>query len=280
MPRVTVYRRLAAAVALLLPAAVAIVLWLTVPPFAQPQGYHHFADTRGLAGIPNAGDTLSNLAILLVGMSGLACLLHPTVRRGGRAFVHSGEALPYLVFFTGCALVGLGSAWYHLAPDNLRLFWDRLPMSLTFMAMLAGVIGDRVNPALARRTLPVLLLLGAAGAGHWIWTETSGAGDLRLYLATQAVPIASVLLLIALCPCRYTRGRDVLVAIGWYGLALVAENLDRPILALTGLLSGHTLKHLLAATAMAWVLRMLLLRRPLHTAGVGETRGVTDRQLT
>jgi hypothetical protein len=53
-----------------------------------------------------------------------------------------------------------------------------------------------------------------------------------------------------------------LVVLELYGAALAAEIFDRHLFALGGLLSGHTLKHGLAALAAYWVLRMFRLRRP------------------
>lgn len=54
--------------------------------------------------------------------------------------------------------------------------------------------------------------------------------------------------------------------LGLYGAALVAELFDRQIFAFTGALSGHTLKHVLAALAAGWALRMLMLRHPAAPA--------------
>ena len=48
----------------------------------------------------------------------------------------------------------------------------------------------------------------------------------------------------------------------WYGLAKAGEIFDQPIYALTGFVSGHTLKHLCAGLAVYWVLRSLRLRQP------------------
>jgi hypothetical protein len=48
--------------------------------------------------------------------------------------------------------------------------------------------------------------------------------------------------------------------------ALAAEWLDRPLFTLTGMLSGHTLKHGLAALAVYWALRMLRWRQPVGNA--------------
>lgn len=51
------------------------------------------------------------------------------------------------------------------------------------------------------------------------------------------------------------------IVAGLYVLAKALEALDRPIFELGHIVSGHTLKHLAAAGAGYWILRMLLMRR-------------------
>jgi hypothetical protein len=50
--------------------------------------------------------------------------------------------------------------------------------------------------------------------------------------------------------------------VGFYALAKVLEALDKPIFSLGHIVSGHTLKHLVAATAAYWIVRMLQKQRP------------------
>jgi hypothetical protein len=77
-----------------------------------------------------------------------------------------------------------------------------------------------------------------------------------------------VLLIVVLFPARYTRGGDLFGAVIFYALAKVTEDRDGQIYAATGgLVSGHTLKHLLAALGVLWILRMLWLRRPIGAPG-------------
>ena len=64
-------------------------------------------------------------------------------------------------------------------------------------------------------------------------------------------------------PQRYTRGSDLAIVVGFYALAKVLEALDIPIFAAGHIVSGHTLKHLAAAAAGYFILRMLQKRRPL-----------------
>ena len=63
---------------------------------------------------------------------------------------------------------------------------------------------------------------------------------------------------------RYSHGGLLIWAAGWYGLAKIFESNDLGIYRLFGgILSGHTIKHLLAACAVFAIVRQLRLRRAL-----------------
>jgi hypothetical protein len=246
-------------VALLLALAVlAAAVAFALPPIPQDPRYHAFADTRRLLGVPHALNVLSNIPFVVVGLLGLAA-----VARADTPLRSAWERRAWAVVFAGILLTGPGSAWYHLAPTNASLVWDRLPMTVAFMGLLAVVIAERVGLGAGRWLLPPLLLLGVASVAHWALGEARGAGDLRLYGLVQFFPLVAIPLMLALFPARYTRGADVLVAAGWYGVAKVLEALDARVFAAGGLVSGHTLKHLASAIAMAWLLAMVRRRRPV-----------------
>jgi uncharacterized membrane protein YfcA len=135
-------------------------------------------------------------------------------------------------------------------------------MAIAFTGWLAAHLAERIGVRAGLALLPVLLLLGPGGVVYWGLTEAAGAGDLRPYGFVHFYPALLVPLLLWLFPPRYTRGSNVLVVLALYAAALVAERLDHPLFALTGILSGHTLKHGLAALAIYWALRMLRRRRP------------------
>lgn len=238
----------------LLAFAAAFVL----PALPQPAGYHDFADHRAFLGVANALDVSSNLAFLLVGLAGLWIALRP-----GTVFEHAGERVPYAVFFAGVALTALGSAWYHLAPDNERLFWDRLPMTIAFMALIAAQVGDRIDPRAGRALLVPMLAIGAASVVYWRATERAGAGNVVPYGVLQAYSVAILLLISLWLPSRYTRGGDVFAVFACYVVAKLAELLDAQLYGLGHAVSGHTLKHLAAAAGAFLVCRMLALRAPV-----------------
>jgi hypothetical protein len=241
---------------------VALVAVTLLPPIPQDPAYHDFADRRRLLGIPNALNVLSNVPFVLVGALGWTFLLRQGRPRADDPVTESWERSAFGILFAGIGLTGFGSAYYHLAPGNVTLFWDRLPLTIVFMSLFAVVIAERIGLAAGRRLLPLLLLVGAGSVLYWLLGELSGAGDLRPYALVQFFPLVAIPLLL-LFPPRYTRGADLVGALAWYALAKLFELLDARIFAAGGLVSGHTLKHLAAAVAMYWILRMAERRRPL-----------------
>jgi hypothetical protein len=187
------------------------------------------------------------------------------------------ERWPYLVIAFGILLTAFGSAYYHLAPDNARLVWDRLPMTIVFMSLVAAMIAERISVRVGLWLLPPLLLIGIASVWQWHLSELRGAGDLRFYAAVQVYGVL-VPLLVLLLPARYTRTSDLAIVAGWYILAKVLETFDKQIFAATGhIVSGHTLKHLAAAMAAYWILRMVQKRRPLDVTRPESSRRAEGR---
>jgi hypothetical protein len=244
---------------------VVVVVSCLVPRFAQPFSYHLFADRRPFLGIPNFGDVASNLPFAIIGIWGLVFLLQSGFRQKSGAFsepfIDRRERWPYLFVFIGLLLTAFGSTYYHLAPDNATLVWDRLPMTITFMSLVAGVIAERINLRLGLWSLPILMAIGLASVLQWNWSEMRGAGDLRFYAAVQVYAVLVVSLAL-LFPCRYTHSSDFGLVIGFYVLAKILESFDKPIFAFLQVVSGHTLKHLAAAAAGYFILRMLQKRQP------------------
>ena len=242
--------------------ALTVLIAFMVPPIAQDPAYHDLADRRALFGTPNGLNVLSNLPFLVVGALGLAFLARDRSSRSSIAFLTPAERQPYWLLFAGVALTGIGSAYYHWRPDNATLFWDRLPMTIAFMALLASVIGERISRRAGPRCLWPLLIAGAASTLYWHLGEQRGAGDLRPYGLVQFGSMVLVPLILVLFPARYTGTRCLWMSIGWYGLAKVVEYFDHGLFVRVGV-SGHTWKHLASAVAAYWILRMLEERRPL-----------------
>ncbi len=233
------------AVALLLGAALGLH-----GPIAQWADYHAFADTRSWLGLPNAENVLSNLPFAVIGAWGLHALASATKpsRRAWRAFAAA-------VFFTA-----FGSTAYHWAPGNGALVFDRLPIAWACAALTCALLAERVDPRWAR-PLPIFIVLVMAGAavGWWWLTEQMGPGDLRPYLFVQFLPMLLVPAVVTLkLPARSASAlapRDWWVVFGLYAAAKLMELADANILDALVIISGHTLKHLLAAAAAWWLSR-------------------------
>jgi len=243
-------------VALAVVVGVAALLIRRTP---QPLSYHDFADKRSLLGIPNFGDVTSNILFLVAGLWGLVFLCRKSSRE---RFLEARERWAYAIVFLGLLFTAFGSAYYHLAPDNARLLWDRLPMTVVFMPLVAAIIAERVNVRLGLWLLPVLTVVGIASVLQWYLSEERGAGDLRFYAAVQLYALVA-LLVAMLLPPRYTQGPYLLVVAGLYVLAKLCEAADQQIFSLGHLISGHTLKHLAAGSAGLCILRMLQKRQPV-----------------
>lgn len=239
---------------------VAVGGMLCIPRLPQDPDYHNFADQRRLLGVPHALNVLSNAVFCLVGALGLL----EVVRAGRHQFLDPAERWPYAVLFLGLALTGLGSSYYHLEPNNARLVWDRLPITVAFMGFVAALIAERISLKVGIRLLGPLVALGIASVLYWYEGELRGAGDLRFYLLVQFYPLAAAPIVLLLFPARYTGAGYIWGALARYLLAKVVElpALDRGIFGLGGLVSGHTLKHLFAVVGGLWLLRMIQRRQP------------------
>jgi hypothetical protein len=231
---------------------VAVALHARIP---QDPAYHHFADQRLVFGIPHFFDVFSNGALMIVGIAGLLALQR---RRPG--------ALPRLVsayatFFAGSILIAFGSAIYHLNPGDRTLAYDRLPMTISFMAFVAIIIGEHIDVDLGRRALPMLLLIGALSVVYW-----QMRGDLKPYVLVQFLPMALIPIVLLLFPSVFSTVTHFWVMLTLYAAAKVFEVSDHRIYALSGVVSGHTLKHLTAAAAAAMLVVAIRRRQLVRSA--------------
>jgi hypothetical protein len=242
-----------------LPAPI-LLLVAAMGPVPQPVSYHQFADQRMLLGVPHFWNVVSNLPFAVAGLYGCWWLL----QRGpsSRAFVNANERTAYLVFFVGDALTCFGSGWYHASPTNETLVWDRLFMSLMLGSIFAIVVTEFIHSRVGRRLLAPMVLLGVASVLYWAYTESIGRGDLRLYLLVQFYPMLAIPVTLMLFESRYTHSWTFWVLWALYGVAKVAELGDARLLEWTGVFSGHTVKHLIAAGASFVPLISLQRRQP------------------
>jgi ceramidase len=222
---------------------ISLVALLPLPPLLQDQAYHHFADQREFFGIPNFWNVVSNLPFIAVGAAGL---------------LRFHRDATTAVLFAGLFLTGFGSSYYHLDPNDSTLFWDRLPMTLCFAAILAAVVEERVDARAGAMLLRPMLAIGIFSLLLWRWTD-----DLKLYAWAQFFPFVSIIVILQLFPPRYTGGLFWAAAVALYGLAKVLELYDAHIFSFGHLLSGHTLKHVVAAAGGFAILKLFEKRRPI-----------------
>jgi len=235
-----------------------------VPPIPQPLEYHHFADSRTLLWIPNFSNLISSLLFLPTAAYGLKLLFDP--RNGAKRahFQSNSEAIPYAAFFVAAALTCFGSAYYHFSPDNASLVWDRLPMTMAFASLLSIVISERINRRAGLILLPFLVLLGFFSVWQWYQSELAGAGDLRLYLMIQFFPFLLIFYMLFFLRTQYSRGNRFGWVLVLYALAKATELFDQQIFDQLIWVSGHTIKHILAALAIFTLAEMLRCRIPIN----------------
>jgi len=214
------------------------------PPHPQDPAYHNFADRRAVLHVPYALNVLSNVGFLLAGAWAFL--------RIARSPLVGWERGAGWIFAAGLVLTGLGSAWYHWAPSNASLVWDRLPLSALFPTVLAVVIGDRVSRTAGRTLLAPLALGAVASVLYW-----QRCDDLRPYGLAQFLPMLLIPLMLALFPGQRPTA-PLLVGVVIYALGKVTELSDGRIFALGGIVSGHTIKHLLAAVAAVFIVRWMV----------------------
>lgn len=219
-----------------------IAIFVFVDPYPQPQDYYAFADERTLLGIPNFWNVVTNAVFLVPGIAGLWIL-------GSKE--HAGivaDLFPaYHVLFIGVLLTAFGSGWFHLAPDNDSLFWDRLPMTIAFMSLVAVIVGEHISERLGRRLLWPLLSIGAASVFYWDYSESQNAGDLRLYGLVQFLPMLLIPAILLMYRSVFDKTRFIWVVFLFYALAKAFEQLDATLYDLGGVISGHSIKHVCAA---------------------------------
>jgi hypothetical protein len=220
-------------------AFVGIVATFIVPPIAQDDAYHQFSDQATVLGIPNFWNVISNVTFLIVGTLGLVRLQS----------IVSASKIQYLLFFLGVALVAFGSGYYHLHPSNTTLVWDRLPMTIAFMALFSIVISEFINEGLGRKLLLPLLIVGLLSIVYWLVFN-----DLKVYVLVQFYPIVAILISLIFFQSVYTLKLGYWLLVLAYIVAKLFEHFDGVTHQAFGWLSGHTLKHIVAALGIYYLL--------------------------
>jgi hypothetical protein len=221
---------------------------LFMDPIEQNTQYHNFSDENYHFNIPNFWNVVSNLPFLLIGLFGLIK-------------IKSITSMPrqYVFFFLGVSFVAFGSAYYHWNPNNQTLVWDRLPMTIAFMSLFSIVISEFINEKKGQQLLFSLIGLGVLSVLYWIYFD-----DLRIYLLVQFLPMLAIPVILLFFRSKYSLTRGYWWLLLAYILAKVFEHFDTQINLSLGVISGHSLKHLMAACGIGILLTTYLNRKKIE----------------
>jgi len=223
-------------------AVLAVIAIMTQDPIAQDPAYHLFADTRGILNLQNFWNIISNFPYLIVGVLGLY-----KVVRSSRIEILTEFRLAYILFFFAVAMVSLGSAYYHLLPDNSTLVWDRLPMTVVFMSFFTILVSEFISVKAGKVLLFPLIVAGIASVVYWHLSESWGEGDLRYYALVQFTPVIMIPVILLCFRPRYTRVYGYWWLLVTYSVAKLLEYVDVEVYQLLGFISGHSIKHIVSA---------------------------------
>ena len=226
---------------------------LSVGAIPQDQSYHDFADKRIIFSIPNFWDVVSNVPMIFIGVYALKFSFNNFSLRPDLVT----KLIPVILSF-GIFMACFGSAYYHWSPDNISLFWDRVPMTLMFMPLFALLIYDYLGVQLGRIAFWILIPLGLFSILYWVYTESIGQGDLRVYVFVQFFPMLIIPFILLLFPKKTNYFKYIIYILAWYILAKIFEYYDKEVFELTGFWSGHTIKHLLGAISLYYVLKLMI----------------------
>ncbi len=229
----------------------AFVSMLSISPIRQDPAFHNFADGREIASIPNFMNVISNLPFMLIGTTGLWMM-----KKSRPIDAFEELRMSCNMFFVGIFLTGIGSAFYHLHPNNSTLIWDRLPMTISFMAFFSVLTGTIVNIEFGRKILCPFIIFGILSV--WYWTIYD---DLRLYAIVQFLPIVLTPLILILYSNNQILKKYFWLMILLYAIAKLFETFDTETYFSLGTISGHSIKHLFAASVPVIFLFLLYRKR-------------------
>lgn len=213
-------------------------------PITQSRYFYNYSDQRSLLGIPHFWNVFSNLGFLLVGYAGLHAMRHNLLT------IIPQFSSAYQLFFVSLIGAFIGSSFYHYSPDPFSLMLDRIPITIGFCSLYCIVLAEHISLKLGKAMMLPIIAYGITSVVYWYMTDAlTGRGDMAAYILVQLLPIIHIPLIIGLYPSRVGNARYYLVALGIYILAKLAESNDDEIFSLLQGVSGHSLKHVLAALA-------------------------------
>ena len=213
-------------------------------PIIQDQTYHNFSDGNAFFKMNNFWNVISNLPFFIVGFLGLYNIK-----------LIAEKKLQYVVFFSGVLLTAIGSGYYHLNPNNYTLVFDRLPMTLVFMALTSIIISEFINIKIGKKLLVPMLLLGLLSVLYWLVFK-----DLSLYVFVQFYPILVIPIVLICFKSSDTHVYGYWLVLLFYIVAKAYEYYDAKIFSSLNVISGHSLKHIVSAIGLYVLYRTFIKR--------------------
>lgn len=218
-------------IGLTITTAVGIVI---SPSLKQDLNYHLFSDQIHCCTVPNFWNVVSNLPFLIVGLLGL---------KNTKRF--TAFKLQKQIFFIGISLVAFGSGYYHWNPNNSTLVWDRLPMTIAFMALFSLIIGEFVSEKAGNKSLIPLLIIGASSVIYWATFD-----NLKFYVLVQFYPLLAIPIILFYFNSKKQATWGYWTLLLAYIVAKLFEHYDHQVHHAISFISGHSIKHIVAATGV------------------------------
>jgi Ceramidase len=228
-----------------------IVVFGFLSPIPQDQAYHDFAPS-GLekSNIPNTLNVITNIPFAIIGLYGLFYCSR---------FPQFNAPWSWRLFFLGIALIAVGSSVYHWNPNSMTLVWDRMPMTIAFMALFTALFSEQTGLDVEKVILIPLVLAGIFSVFYWHYND-----DLRLYGMIQFFPLIALPVIILLMPRKFNTEHYLFYALICYIAAKIFEANDHETWQWIGY-SGHAIKHLLAGCSAFIILCMVTKRHPVRS---------------
>ncbi len=225
-------------IALICIAVIGIIAVIVQSPMQQDVNYHQFADKRCTVFIPNILNVISNLSFVIIGLIGLIYSYFKKIK--------NNTTVSNYVFFIGIFLTGIGSSIYHYNPSTATLVWDRIPMTISFTAFFSIIIIEYIHIKFGKGLLWVALTLGITSVVYWYVSELNNCGDLRFYAIVQFLPIVLIPIILLIFKKQKQTYYYWLVILT-YVIAKLFEAYDYQIFNFCKIISGHSLKHIMAS---------------------------------
>ena len=223
-------------IAIIITTIISISIVLLLDPIKQNTEYHNFTDQRTYFDIQHFWNVISNLPFLFVGVRGLYSIYSNKIK------IITSLKITYILFFLGVSIVAIGSSYYHIKPSNASLVWDRLPMTIAFMSLFSIVISEFVSSKVGKILLWPLIVIGVLSVFYWYSVD-----DLRLYILVQFLPVLVIPLILLFFKSTFTNTHGYWFLLLAYVIAKLLEHFDSQIYNILFFISGHSIKHVIAA---------------------------------